>query len=96
MITVTTEHITGKEAEELGVVKGNTTQIIPFKTIVGGELEKYNEMLDKARDAAMQHMVDEAEKLGADAIVSVRFDTSYVWRNAVEILAYGTAVKLNN
>ena len=79
MIIVTTDNINGKEFEMLGLVKGSTIQTVNafrdigagFKTLVGGELKKYNEMMDKARDLATSRMVDEARSLGADAIVGV-------------------------
>ena len=101
MIIVTTEYVSGKETEMLGLVKGSTIQTVnafkdigsAFKTLVGGELVKYNEMMDKARRIAVQRMVEEAEKLGADAIVCARFATSSIMQSAAEIMAYGTAVK---
>ena len=101
MIIVTTEYVSGKETERLGLVKGSTIQTVNafrdisagLKTLIGGELTKYNEMMDKARSIAVQRMTDEAEKLGADAIVCVRFATSSIMQSAAEIMAYGTAVK---
>lgn len=101
MMIVTTEYVSGKETEMLGLVKGSTIQTVnafkdigsAFKTLVGGELVKYNEMMDKARRIAVQRMVEEAEKLGADAIVGARFATSSIMQSAAEIMAYGTAVK---
>lgn len=101
MMIVTTEYISGKETEMLGLVKGSTIQTVnafkdigsAFKTLVGGELVKYNEMMESARNIAVQRMVEEAEKLGADAIVSTRFATSSIMQSAAEIMAYGTAVK---
>jgi len=101
MIIVTTEYVSGKETEMLGLVKGSTIQTVnafkdigsAFKTLVGGELIKYNEMMDKARSIAVERMVGEAEKLGADAIVCARFATSSIMQSAAEIMAYGTAVK---
>ena len=101
MMIVTTEYVSGKETEMLGLVKGSTIQTVnafrdigsAFKTLVGGELVKYNEMMDKARGIAVQRMMEEAERLGADAIVSVRFATSSIMQSAAEIMAYGTAVK---
>ena len=101
MIIVTTEYVSGKETEMLGLVKGSTIQTVnafkdigsAFKTLVGGELVKYNEMMESARNIAVQRMVEEAEKLGADAIVSTRFATSSIMQSAAEIMAYGTAVK---
>ena len=64
-----------------------------FKTLIGGELTKYNEMMDKARQIATDRMVEEAERLGADAIVCMRFATSSIMQSAAEIMAYGTAVR---
>ena len=101
MMIVTTEYISGKETEMLGLVKGSTIQTVnafkdigsAFKTLVGGELVKYNEMMESARNIAVKRMVEEAEKLGADAIVSTRFATSSIMQSAAEIMAYGTAVK---
>lgn len=101
MILVTTETINGKELEMLGLVKGSTIQTVNIardigaglKTLVGGELTKYNEMMNDARALATKRMVEEAEKLGADAIVCVRYASSSVMQNAAEVMAYGTAVK---
>ena len=101
MLIVTTENVSGKNLEMLGIVKGSTIQTVnafkdigaSFKTLVGGELKNYNEMMAKARDLATQRMEDEAKALGADAIVSVRFSSSSVAQGAAEIMAYGTAVK---
>ena len=101
MILTTTETINGKELEMLGLVKGSTIQTVNairdigagFKTLVGGELKKYNEMMDKARNLATERMIQEAESLGADAIVCVRFSSASVMQSAAEIMAYGTAVR---
>ena len=101
MLIVTTETIPGKTLEPLGLVKGSTIQTVNalrdigagFKTLVGGELTKYNEMMAKARSIATDRMVAEAQALGADAIVGMRFATSSVMQSAAEIMAYGTAVK---
>ena len=101
MLIITTETIPGKVLEPLGVVKGSTIQTVNalrdigagLKTLVGGELTKYNEMMDKARRIATERMVDEANRLGADAIVCMRFTTSSIMQSAAEIMAYGTAVK---
>ncbi len=101
MLIVTTENVSGKNLEMLGIVKGSTIQTVnafkdigaSFKTLVGGELKNYNEMMAKARDLATQRMEDEAKALGADAIVSVRYSSSSVAQGAAEIMAYGTAVK---
>ncbi len=103
MLIVTAETISGKEIEMLGLVKGSTIQTVNairdigagLKTLVGGELKKYNQMMDKAREIATERMVEEAEQLGADAIVGVRFTTSSIMQSAAEVMAYGTAVKLH-
>ena len=103
MILATTEGIAGKKiTETLGVVRGNTIQARWFgrdiaaslKTLVGGEIKSYTDLLSKAREEAVSRMVSEAEKLGADAIVNVRFATSDIMQNAAEVMVYGTAVKL--
>ena len=104
MILVNTDYITGKELEMLGLVKGSTIQsknigkdiTQSFKTLVGGELKSYTEMMDEARNIAMQRMVEQAQQMGADAIVSLRFASSAVMAGAAEVLAYGTAVKYIN
>ena len=101
MIIVTTEKVSGREMETLGLVKGSTIQTVNafkdigagLKTLIGGELTKYNEMMDKARKIATERMIAEAERLGADAVVSVRFATSSIMQSAAEIMIYGTAVK---
>ena len=101
MILVTTETISGKELETLGMVKGSTIQTVNalrdigsgLKTLVGGELSKYNEMMNNARALATKRMVEEAEGLGADAIVAVRYASSSIMQSAAEVMAYGTAVK---
>ena len=101
MLIVTTETINGKELEMLGIVKGSTIQTVNairdigagLKTMVGGELKKYNEMMDHARELATERMTEEAMKLGADAIVGVRYASSSIMQSAAEVMAYGTAVK---
>jgi len=101
MLLVTTETITGKNLEMMGIVKGSTIQTVNalkdigsgLKTLVGGELGNYNEMMAKARDMATSRMVAEAESMGADAIVSVRYSSSAIMQSAAEVMAYGTAVK---
>ena len=98
---VTTEYISGKELEMLGLVKGATIQTKhlgkditqSFKTLVGGELSAYTEMMNDARALATKRMVQEAEALGADAIVGVRYGSAAVMQGAAEVFAYGTAVK---
>ena len=102
MLLVNTDYITGKELEMLGLVKGSTIQTRNvgrditqgFKTLVGGELKAYTEMMNEARELATSRMVQEAEALGADAIVNIRFVSSSVMQGAAEVIAYGTAVKI--
>lgn len=92
----------GKEMEVLGLVKGTIVQtknlgrdfMAGMKTLVGGEIVGYTEMLNEARQIATKRMVDEAEGLGADAVVGVRYGSSQVMQGAAEVVAYGTAVKL--
>ena len=104
MLLVNTETISGKKLETLGLVKGSTIQskhigkdlAAGFKTIVGGELKGYTEMMDEARRIATERMVAEAEILGADAVVCIRFATSAIMQGAAEVIAYGTAVKFTN
>lgn len=104
MILVNTDYISGKELEMLGLVKGSTIQSKNigrdisqgFKTIVGGELKAYTEMMNDARDLATKRMVTEAEALGADAIVNIRYASSAIMQGAAEVIAYGTAVKFVN
>ena len=101
MFIVNTDYITGKEFEMLGLVKGSTIQTKnvgrditqSFKTLVGGELTAYNEMMNEARALATKRMVQEAEALGADPIVNVRYASSAIIQGAAEVIAYGTAVK---
>ena len=101
MILTTTDTISGKELETLGLVKGSTIQTVNavrdigagLKTLVGGELTKYNEMMNDARALATKRMVGEAEALGADAVVAVRYSSASVMQSAAEVMAYGTAVK---
>ncbi len=103
MIVVNTDFIEGKEIKEmLGLVRGNTIQAksigkdfrAGLRHIVGGEIKEYTEMLSESREVAYKRMIDKAEKLGADAVINVRFMTSAIMGGAAEILAYGTAVKL--
>ena len=102
MILVTTEGINGRELEMLGLVKGSTIQTVNavrdigagLKTLVGGELTKYNEMMNNARALATKRMVEEADAMGADASVGVRYSSASVMQGAAEVMAYGTAVKL--
>ncbi len=103
MLIVSTNEIIGKEIQEtLGVVKGEIVQSKNFgrdfmagmKTLVGGEIKGYTEMIREARQIATKRMVDEAEALKADAIVGVRYGSSSVMQGCAEIIVYGTAVKL--
>ena len=104
MFLVNTDYISGKEREMLGLVKGSTIQSKNigrdisqgFKTIVGGELKSYTEMMNDARALATQRMTEEAEKLGADAVINIRYASSAVMQGAAEVMAYGTAVKFVN
>ena len=104
MILTTTETIGGKELEMLGLVKGSTIQTVNavrdigagLKTLVGGELTRYNEMMNDARALATKRMVGEAEAMGADAIVAVRYSSASVMQSAAEVMAYGTAVRFKN
>lgn len=103
MIIVNTDYVAGYEIEEmLGMAKGNIVQsknigkdiTAAFRTLVGGEIKEYTEMLTESRQKAMHRMVEDAETKGADAIINVRFITSQVMQGASELMAYGTAVKL--
>lgn len=101
MLLVNTDYISGKELVMLGLVKGSTIQSKnigkdidqSFKTIIGGELKSYNEMMNEAREIATSRMVEDAQRLGADAIVNVRYASAAVMQGAAEVMAYGTAVK---
>lgn len=96
------DYIPGKEIEALGIVKGTVVQSKNFgkdfmagmKTLVGGEIVGYTEMLNEARQIAIKRMVDEAENLGADAVINIRFSSSAIMQGAAEVIAYGTAVKI--
>lgn len=102
MKLVNTETIPGVEFEALGVVKGSMVKskhmgrdiMAGLKTIVGGELKGYTEMMDEARAHATKRMVDEAKAMGADAIVGIRYASSSILQGVAEILVYGTAVKI--
>ncbi|MBU7042627.1 MAG: YbjQ family protein [Theionarchaea archaeon] len=103
MIVVNTDFVPGKEIVEIvGLVRGNTIRakhlgkdlMAGLRNIVGGELTEYSEMISEAREEALNRMIDEAEKLGADAVINLRLTTSQVAAGAAEILAYGTAVTL--
>jgi uncharacterized protein YbjQ (UPF0145 family) len=101
MIISTTEFIPGKKVKKiLGLVKGNTVRarnigkdiMAALKNLVGGEIEEYTKLLAESREQALDRMIKNAEELGANAVIGVRFGTSYVMQNAAEIIAYGTAV----
>lgn len=104
MKLVSIETIPGQDFEVLGIVKGTIVNsknvgrdiMAGLKTIVGGEIVGYTEMLNEARQIATKRMVDEAEAMGADAIVGVRYGSSAVMQSAAEIIAFGTAVKFVN
>ena len=101
MILVNTDYISGKELETLGLVQGSTIQSKNigrdisqgFKTLVGGERKAYTDMMNEARALATKRMVGEAEALGADGVVNIRYASSTVMQGAAEVIAYGTAVK---
>lgn len=102
MLLTTTEQIPGREYDLLGLVKGSTVQSknlgrdlgASLKTLVGGEIRGYTQMMEEARAVATQRMIDEAAALGADAVIGVRYNSSSVMQGASEITAYGTAVRL--
>jgi len=101
MKLVTINDFPGKKYEVLGVVKGTIVQsknfgrdlMAGFKTLVGGEIAGYTEMLNEARQIATKRMVDEAEALGADAVIGLTYGSSAVMQGAAEVIAYGTAIK---
>ena len=101
MLLLNIDYVPGKEVEPLGLVKGTVVQSKNFgkdfmagmKTLVGGEIVSYTEMLTEARQIATKRMVDEADALGADAIINIRYGSSAVMQGAAEVIAYGTAVK---
>lgn len=95
------EYVPGQEIEALGLVKGTIVQtknvgrdiMAGMKTLVGGEITGYTQMLNEARQIATKRMVDEAKELGADAVIGITYGSSQVMSGAAEIVAYGTAVK---
>ncbi|MBR5798551.1 MAG: YbjQ family protein [Lachnospiraceae bacterium] len=101
MKLVSIDYIPGKELEALEIVKGTVVYsknigrdfMAGMKTLVGGEIEGYTDMLNTARQIATKRMVDEAEALGADAVVNIKYGSSSVMQGAAEVVAYGTAVK---
>lgn len=102
MLLLNIDYIPDKELEPLGLVKGTVVQSKNFgkdfmagmKTLVGGEITGYTEMLIEARQIATKRMVDEAEALGADAVVNVRYGSSSLMQGAAEVIVYGTAVRV--
>ena len=101
MLLSTTDYIAGKELENLGLVQGNVVQTKSIgkdlkavgRTLVGGEIRDYTELLKEARGIATERMKQEAADLGADAVVAIRYSTSNIMDSASEVMAYGTAVK---
>ena len=101
MLLLTLNYVPGKEIEALGIATGTTVQTKNFgkdfmagmKTLVGGELTAYTEMLNEARQIATKRMVDEATVLGADAIINIRYQSASMMQGAAEVVVYGTAVK---
>ena len=102
MLLLNIEYVPGKKIEALGLVKGSVVQSKNFgkdfmagmKNLVGGEIESYTQMLKEARQIATKRMVDEAEALGADAVINLRYTSSSVMQGAAEVTAYGTAVRI--
>ena len=104
MIITSTETVPGREITEiLGISRGSTVRarnvgrdiLASFKNLVGGEITEYTKLQAQSREQAIERMTEDAERVGADAIVNVRFATSVIMQGASEILAYGTAVKLS-
>ena len=101
MLLVNTEQIPGRKLELLGLVEGSMIQSVHFgkdfmnglRTLVGGELTSYTEMMNESRETATRRMVEMAQAMGADAIVNIRYSSSAVMQGAAEVMAYGTAVK---
>ena len=102
MLLLNIDYVPGKEIEALGIVKGTVVQtkhlgkdfMAGLKTLVGGEIRGYTEMLTEARQIATKRMVDEAQALGADAVLNIHYGSAAVMQGAAEIVAYGTAVKI--
>lgn len=101
MILVNTDYIDDRKLKTISIVKGSTVRakhvgkdiMSGLKTLVGGEIAAYQEMMNEARAIATERMVKEAEELGADAVVNIRYATSAIMQGAAEVIAYGTAVK---
>lgn len=104
MLLTTTPTVPGREFVVLGLVKGTVVQsknvardfMAGLKSVVGGEIRGYTEMMSEARDIATRRMVEEAQRMGADAVIMMQYSASAIMQNAAEILAYGTAVKFTN
>ncbi len=105
MIVVTADAVAGKKiVKTMGLARGNTIRarhigkdiLAAFKNLVGGEILEYTKLMAESREQALDRMIEEAEKLGADAVTDVRFSTSMIMGGAAELLAYGTAVKLED
>lgn len=102
MLLLNIEYIPGKKIEALGIAKGSVVQSKNFgkdfmagmKTLVGGEIESYTQMLTEARQIATKRMVDDAEAMGAGAVIGIRYTSASVMQGAAEITAYGTAVRI--
>ena len=103
MITTTIDSIPGRKiVEVLGIAMGNTVRakhigkdiVAGLKSVVGGEIKQYTEMMNESRQESINRMINHAKELGADAVINVRFTTSMTMKGAAELLAYGTAVKL--
>tara|TARA_B100001287_G_C22620750_1_gene499917 strand:+ start:172 stop:486 length:315 start_codon:yes stop_codon:yes gene_type:complete len=104
MILSTTENLPGEKVTEiLGIARGSTVRarnigrdlFAGLKNIIGGELSEYTKLQAESREQALQRMIQDGERLGADAIINIRISTSVITQGAAEILAYGTAVKIN-
>lgn len=101
MFLVNTDYIEGKKFEMIGLVRGTMIQTVhagkdimnSFKTLVGGELTSYTEMMNEARAIATKRMAEDAQAMGADAVINIRYASSQVAQGAAEVMAYGTAVK---
>ena len=97
MLLVNTDYITGKNFEMIGMVRGTMIQSVhimnSFRTLVGGELTAYTEMMNEARAVATKRMAEDAQAMGADAVVNIRYASSSIVQGAAEVLCYGTAVK---
>ena len=104
MLLVNTDYIEGNKFEMIGMVRGTMIQSVhigkdimnSFKTLVGGELTSYTEMMNEARAVATKRMAEDAAAMGADAVVNIRYSSSTIVQGAAEVMAYGTAVKFVN